>query len=332
MSELVDLFGAYKLGAPLAVSEECLGNDFPVRLGNHDGRLSLPQLDWREDRPILVAPPADRALRERVEHSIENEAWDYWGLSSKWNPHDRTIDGAFVAALWLTFSVPAEEIEYSEYLGGPRGQPRGDPVKELFHAIDGWFEILRTWTEVLADQDLLADGQVRVGETPGEGLTLLTHDALGVSLPSHPNEMSIILREVEELSLNQLQRVLHGASNGLRPSDAQLLIRDARSELRRGRHRRAVIDAGTAVELTLAAFNARVTKAKPSRGRFPTLGWYVKCKAIVKAAAIPKATDHDLVKPRNNAVHENQVPTPTQTLAAIKVASEIVGRLDPPAI
>ena len=95
-----------------------------------------------------------------------------------------------------------------------------------------------------------------------------------------------------------------------------------------GNHRRAVIDAGTAVELMLADFNRRVTKvATPPR---PTLGWYVGQSAIAKAVGFPATTQQDLVDLRNDAVHHNKTPGPAE--ASTGASSQALSTMRPSSI
>lgn len=323
MSENIELFGAFELPSPLAVSQGCLGKRLPVRIGNREGRLWLPRLIWQDDRPELVAPSMEPSVQQRLGNR-------YWGKVSSWNSN-RIIGEAYVAALWFAFLVPAMEVQYFQSRDG-RGQPHGAPLKDLFHGVESWFEHLRTWTEVLVDQDLLADRQLPSGWTVGHGLVLITHDAVGASPTAHPNEGHVVSRPAEVLTLPKLRRVVRGANEGLPPSEAQLLIRDARGELRRGRTRRSVIDAGTAVELTLANFNASVTKVRPKKGGFLMLGGYVKNTKIARAGGLPPTTNKKLVQPRNKAVHENRIPSRPDAAAAVDIARAIVHRLDPPAV
>jgi hypothetical protein len=110
-------------------------------------------------------------------------------------------------------------------------------------------------------------------------------------------------------------------------------MRDACAALRRERtrialvRRPAVIDAGTAVEVTLAAFNQTKPNFQQARGRAPTLGWYVN--RLLTFAQLPSDTQTALVTVRNDAAHRNRHPTRAEAVRALDVGKEIVERLDP---
>ncbi len=97
--------------------------------------------------------------------------------------------------------------------------------------------------------------------------------------------------------------------------------------MRRRQFRRAVIDAGSSVEVELAHFNTqRVHVQTPAK---PTLGWYVKQPTIAASAGLPSDTDTVLVDVRNDAIHNNITPTWEQTRDAIARADVILAQINP---
>jgi hypothetical protein len=323
----------------MSVAESCLGRSFPVRIGRQRGSLTLPALAWGQgrwgkDAPSLIAPTADLGPAvdsriERIAARVEEQnpgVFDYWGMIGGHWPKRRRITGAFVEAALLSFVVPASGLTYSEYLHG-LGAPHGPHVSALFNEIDHWFDVLRTWTELFADQDLDSDHPLRNGGRAGAGLRLLTFDGTEVSLDTENNEISVVAREVKPLSLRPLEQAIRRANADEMPSDAWLLVRDAYGSHRRLRYRRAVIEAGTAVELTLADFNNRVTKIKENGPFPPTLGWYAS--KLKTSAKLPPRLSTDLVHLRNSAIHENRTPTLAQSWTALSLARQVLELHDP---
>lgn len=88
-----------------------------------------------------------------------------------------------------------------------------------------------------------------------------------------------------------------------------------------------MIDAGGAVELTLATFNQTTTQV--NTGGRATLGWYVDQPTIAARANLPANLKQDLVVLRNNAIHQNHIPSRSETLEALRLAKEVVDGLDP---
>jgi hypothetical protein len=230
----------------------------------------------------------------------------------------------------MEFKVPAEDIIYSEYLYG-RGHPQGDIVQALFSEIDLWFERVRTWVEAAVDQDADPDNPIATVTNPGQGLMVMTEDNGVISLPASALTIIANLVQYEAVKLPMLRKILNQANSGATPGDMHLLLKDSRAALRRNHFRRAVIDAGSATELALADFNNRLAHV-PTGSRLPTLGWYVNQSAIAAGAGVPANTQTDLVRVRNNAIHQNRVPSRDETILALDLARHIVNQVDPLAL
>lgn len=334
----VYLCGAYRFPASIGVTASCLGRRYPVQIGQQRGSLRLPNLVWGQgrwgkDAPSLTAPAMQlgSAVDERITRIATRaeqppqDVLDYWGMVGSHNPKLRTIQAAFVGAGVLSFTTPASGLTYLDYLHG-LGSARGPALDDLFSSIDRWFDVLRTWTELFVNQDLDIDHPLRNGGTPGSGLEVFTFDGSELSLPGGNNVINVIVREIKALSLRRFQRAIRQANADTMPDDAWLLLRDAFGSHRRLRYRRAVIEAGTAVEITLADFNNRVTKLK-AKGGPPTLGWYAR--KLKTSAKLPSNVKRDLVDIRNAAIHQNEIPSHEQSWTAIGLARQVLDLHDP---
>lgn len=330
MPRSIQLIGVYKLPASLTVSEGCLGKRIKIAVGGLSGKARLPKLDWSGEDPCLVMPDLPPAIKDRAERYITamDEGWRYWGGVGSWNQQRRSISGAYIEAVGVEFKVPLHSITYSGYTHG-RGQPQGPVIDGLFSEIDSWFDRVRTWVEAAIDQDADPHYPINSAMSPGRGLMLMTEEDGAASLPASSSTIYVTMTRCDVITLPILYRVIRQANEGAAPSDPHLLLRDSRAALRRDHLRRAVIDAGSAVELALADFNSRVIHVSPARGRLPTLGWYVKQAAIAAGAGVPTNTQVDLVNVRNDAIHQNRVPSRDETILALGLSKGIVDRVDP---
>lgn len=331
MPRLAHVTGVYELPAELQVTPSCFAKSFPVKVGSFTGTVTLPRPEWRDERPHFVAPAMDPNVEPYIRQIVDAkhgwEAFDYWGRVSRYNPSERKILRAHLGAILLTCKLDPAAITYSDYLHG-RGHPQGSAIQELFQRIDDWFEQIRTWVETALDQDADPHHALLAPRLQAAGLHVLTVEGSTVSLPAHASRIFATLSTYEPLSLSLLRKIMQRVNAGSVPSDAQLFLRDSRAELRRGRYRRAVIDAGSATEITLADFNQRVTRVTiPLRGA--TLGWYATQSAIVAQAHLPAHIMADLVTIRNSAIHHNRIPTQTEAARAVALAKQVVDRLDP---
>ena len=231
-----------------------------------------------------------------------------------------------ISSVLFEFTLDTQAISYSDYLHG-QGHPEGAELDALFSNVGDWFESLRTWIEVAVDQDVDPVSTVSRISVPGEGLQIVTVEGSTSSLPARPSTIYITEDSAERLNLQSLRRVLAKMRTSSPPSDAHLLLRDARADLRRGRLRKAVIDAGSAVELTLADVNRRGPQV--NTGPRPTLGWFVDQSSIATAAGLPANTKSDLVSVRNDAIHNNVVLNRSVAHGALPLAKSILDTADP---
>jgi hypothetical protein len=329
----VVLAGTYRFPVPLGVTTGCLGKSFEVVVGGMTGRARLPSYAWDQHSPRLVGPTLGIPLDDVITRFVERQEDvatrpDFWGFISGWHPAKRKLTAIGVSAALLDFSVPSEEIGYSDYLYG-RGHPQGAPLDALFRDVDTWFDTLRTWIEVAVDQDADPANPMSTVSQPGSGLMLASEDNGTLSIPATAHEIHVAMSQEEPINLPRLRKAIKQTNAGAQPSDAHLLVRDARAALRRQSYRRSVIDAGGAVEMTLAEHNRATVHVSPG-GRLPTLGWYVRRPPIIAATGLAEsALVADLVNPRNNAIHQSIVPTRVDTVRAIAISQRVLAALDP---
>jgi len=321
----------YELPASLRVAASCLGKRFAVTVGHQPATLVTPAIVWADDRPSIVAPTSRVLDQSLLIHMAEAgkegwERWETWGSVSQWNPEKRVAMHVRIGSVLLELTLDSKGMAYSDYLYG-RGHPTGPQVDRLFATIDEWFQDLRTWIEVAVDQDINPAHPITHVSVLGSGLQLVTVEDATTSLPARAHMVNVFGDSSEEVNLRTFLKILAKLRASEVPSDAHLLLRDARADLRRGRYRKAVIDAGSAVELTLADVNRRGPNV--NTGSRPTLGWFVDQPAVAAAAALPASTKGDLVGLRNDAIHKNVVPSRVGAANAIALAKAIVDGADP---
>jgi hypothetical protein len=329
----ITLAGAFHFPVPIGVTPECLSASFDVVIAGTSGRLTLPACAWCGDTPGLVRPALPEALSKAIHRWVETDNASVphtpWGFVISWNTRARELTGAGIAAAFIEFQVPVVDIRYLDYLHG-LGEPRGDLIDGLFRDVDGWFDGLRTWIEVAVDQDVDPNHPISAGSQVGAGLILVTDDDGTLSLPVSAHEIHVTMSTEELVDLTQFRKAVELANARSQPSDAHILLRDGRAAARRGSRRRAVIDAGGAVEMTLAAHNRTAVGVMPRPGAMPTLGWYIRQPEVIRATGLAEqALLDDLVTPRNEAIHQNRVPSHADTQTALATAQRVVTALDP---
>jgi hypothetical protein len=331
MSRATTVVGIYSLPAALDVTPDCFSKTFQVTIGGLDAKITLPRIEWNADKPRIVAPlMASEVKRYADQYVVDRlqgwEKYDYWGSVNSYQPENQKVLRSYLGAILLEYKRDTASMAYSDYLYG-RGHPVGTEIDRLFDTIDSWFEQLRTWVETAIDQDVDPIDSVLASKLHGAGLHVFTIEGSIVSLPATAFHMSVKRSTFESVSLTLLRKIIKLVNAGIMPTDAQSLLRDSKSELRRGRYRRAVIDAGSATEITLADFNNRVTHIY--LGSRPTLGQYIAQPKIATEAKLPPNIKADLVDIRNRAIHQNQLPSHAEAKLALEIAKQVVDRLDP---
>jgi len=329
---VVNALATFRLPAPVKLTQDCFGRRYAVRIGNVPAIMALPEITWEESRPVVTAPGSRLCERDLVARLGEAGLSDWekhhaWAVPASWYSNPRFIPGLWLNMVTLEMRLRADQVTYGENTMRPRGIPMGVPVDGLFENIDAWFERVRTWIEVATDQDVDPNYPLRRDRVTGHGLELMTIEGDLRSSVTSSRVTHVIGDSQEAMTRTRFRRLLAALRDGRQPPDAHLLMRDARSDLRRSRFRKAVIDAGGAVELCLADFNRRVVGV--TTGPKPTLGWFVNQKQISITAHLPGHTYPTLVDVRNDAIHHNIVPTATVAGAALVVAQQIVDRLEP---
>ena len=127
----------------------------------------------------------------------------------------------------------------------------------------------------------------------------------------------------------QIQRTIQLASQSDKPDFEELMLRDARESWATGQPRKAVLEAGLAVELVLIPIyqEKRSTASSNSEKKIfeqeePTLGKLILALRKV-GVNLPKAMVDPLLKTRNLAAHHAVTITEEQTRLAL-VASDAI--------
>ena len=297
--------------------------------------MTTPGVTWNEeqDKPLLTAPVIEHLPTRRGQGLYKETApsWEFgvpWGGVGAWRPAKRSFHSAWINCVALEFTLPEGSFSYLDAIRG-LGPPDGGTVEDLFRTVDSYFLNLLTWVGVACDHDTDHEQALSRSEIPGNGLVIRSIEPDGrVSSSTGSTRMSMVSIDTRNdvLNLGTVRKLITLANQDVMPHDSHLLMREAHAARRRGRRRRAVIDAGTATELGLAEWNvASNGDAIPKGGRPRTLGWYVgQAKGVV-----PANTHTGLVEVRNNAVHHNLVPTHPQVIEALSIADTIVNSIEP---
>jgi hypothetical protein len=305
----------FELPHRLDVRIDSLGRDYRAKHNGLAITVRLPRVHPSGKSSFLAAPEflnvfADDGFSSKIlgEHF-------YWGLESRENSGDKSSGTATVFAIGLSTTCALGSEQQS--------------VNELTDAMNDWWPSVCDWIEVLTRQ---------VHSGPG------TASSLGFNHPIWLESCGDVKRLFQEhpiyihrdhndgleapapITVDLLEASL--ARAGEVPPTEWLLIRDGRVAHHQGSRRRAVIDAGTAVELAVTELirqcqpNLTEKQLEKQLKGHRTLGPRTALFQNL-GGVLPSGTDK-LVWARNRAAHQGANPPAADSSRALLTAAEIV--------
>jgi hypothetical protein len=281
-----------------------------IKIGTHFIEIALPIDDFEENGAMLVAPQDYRGgplagplINLRTE----------WGYRSTANLY-------YIGAAKVSFLLaPTDNVIMSP------------EFRELEREFLKWFEIVQHWASAWSGQPLR-----EIGRPQGSILNLLTREnrIIGTSI-----RLPGVFFGATPLNRTQLQSAFRRASRGDQLPVEHRLLLSARIAQMEGDRRLAVIEAGSASEVALAAaISADLTGRRAAMG---FIDQTIKdANGVVGLRSLYVALGHtlsvsrnraisELAEIRNLAVHGGRVPTDPETQGVINHASSIVQEARP---
>lgn len=207
-------------------------------------------------------------------------------------------------------------------------------TRALLDGFADWFECLRSWCEVLTNQDLDHRAPRPSVTVPGHGW-----EAWVGGEHHHPfGGVRFNFRDGNPLTRDQLAGIVDLAGRSVMPANEQLLLRDSRAALDRGQFRRSVVDAGTAMEMSLhkilravcAADSSPVADHYEKLAERWTLGPLVSNLAHV--CELPDGLTSEAVGLRNRVIHKTAYePTKVEATSWLALATATADLANPAA-
>ncbi|MBY0388963.1 MAG: hypothetical protein K2X56_12865 [Mycobacterium pseudokansasii] len=330
-------------GSGLYVTTECLGRRFTSRTASHALTIGLPQVDRRPD-PI---PPE---LRQRLgEPAIPNmnvlpPAWAHGP-----NSEDERIEEEHISPVWggifddgrakVVFPESARNsavvyrCRFYTTLTVADGEEFEAAAEGFLSELDDWWTRFTSWVGILTSQDFVGLGGHPGGMTQSYPILRWTSNASGQRAGTRwqqkfpPNQGAPIFN----LRLSDLEACVTATGNQ-NPPPEWMLIRDARSLLRAGQARRAILDAGTAAELAMTtlidAYLVTTNTDEPVRKAvargYNNLGAKKELLKMLRPGLLSTSVQPDLIDKRNTASHGDGQVTLAQAETAVEIATGIV--------
>ncbi|MFC9472092.1 hypothetical protein ACFTS5_07860 [Nocardia sp. NPDC056952] len=310
--------GTFAYCPNLYVQADCVGGQFRTAIAGHKVTILLPRIG--EDlllgiTPILTAPDT------QYEYAVQADG-RFWGIVS-------TRDGQYcrtaqISRLAYRFEVAGSESDVESV------------CREIEFSLKDWWLSLEAWLDIYTDLDLLGHQRgtggpptrghaltAHVGDQPGDTAQRLTWKQRSQAAMPRPRAVNIPDSAV-------LARCLHLAGSGSLPPQGWLYLREARSWLKAGQTRRAVIDACTGAEISLSYQVRQHAKADP----VVVDQLLEQCKGIADVVKVltriggvtasRNSITTKLADVRNKAVHAGWEPDVETAEQALAVATAVV--------
>ena len=201
-------------------------------------------------------------------------------------------------------------------------------ARELAHAAEPWAALLHTWIEVVTREDL-HQGIISRDEQGGKAFAWIDKGKKPGKVIRGEHQITLSLGNNPAITPAQWGRMLARASDGTRPSEAHVFLRDARHAKNIGHLRRSVLDSATAAELSLAKLRDDCLSSSDTRlasyvsrkaRQIDGLSRFLKCMG----RRLPDGIDGDLNKPRNEAIHAGHQPDEETATKALEKAEDVL--------
>ena len=303
------LNGYVEFPGPLFVALDALGKIVPTKIGDLAVRLHFPSQPPKSNNeaPFLRGPATGRRKLDERLHPPPR-----WG--------QQTGTAAQVNVVRITGNI----AETTSPLGP-------DSLSNVQFACRSWFNMARDWIASWSGQPRLLDRITRSAPTIGVSYGLSPRHLWQASEPP-----TVIFNVgLRPATGEQVRAGFRMAGLGTAAPLHRTLLLDARETLLLGDTRRAVIDAGSAVEVALA--EALMNSAKPHK--MPrtfveesilqangAVG-LVKLYTSLGLGPLPVSANrimNQLAGPRNRAAHSGSSPTAQEASRAISVALSVI--------
>jgi hypothetical protein len=210
----------------------------------------------------------------------------------------------------------------------PREKLTQRQASELAHAAEPFVKLLHTWVEVIARADLHEE-LISHEERGGATFVWLDKGKPPGKVLKGRHELILSLGSAPKITPAQWGGALARASEGARPPEAHVFLRDARHAKNVGQFRRSVLDSATAAELGLAKLRDEILADSDARfgdyvrGRVRQIDGISQFLSKV-GQKIPIRIKEEIGEPRNKAIHAGREPNKDAAAKALGKAEDVV--------
>jgi hypothetical protein len=322
--------GNLHLADPIYCSPDALETEYAVRVGGLAGTLATPRLPKECASPdpppfLKLVPPATASSATPDQQGILVGEYEEasWG-----EPREFPSGNSLVRVVRVWFPIADDK-------------PVDEIAPEMAEAIrvdlGPWLVRFTNALQVLSHQVIVGRRGIYVDEPEIE---LFRVDEKSASVREERPKVvraAMLMPDSKHLiTVNILAEAARYSSDGTLPRSEHALLAEARHARSDGDLRRAVIDAGTAVEVSASRAVADILyrlhgpeAGKLILGRFQGLWGRIKLSQVLGLPLPDRRYQKELVEVRNRAVHEGRLPSHEETTTVFESATAYILAVSP---
>jgi hypothetical protein len=316
----------------LPLNADRLGKVTHAKIGSVNAQVHLPSLKIFNNGTMFLEGPGVRSVRSDIDWATTLHNHSPWGSVVSWRKTGGGQPADIIADLYHVLF----RAQVPQGTNGTHEQQTQAIADEIARNVWIWLALIGDWFEITTGVYLERTSRQGVEAlTVGAELHLWSFDGQkGYELPG-----THIIRGAQfgrvTTSAASWRRIIAKANNNLSPPVEHLFLRDARGSLRHGDTRRAVLDAATAAEISLALLlDQHITTASGPiqtvvRAANRDMGRLTTTLRKNFGVTLPSGIQTGLTDRRNEAIHSGLKPSWEAAKSALDIAVDIVDLATP---
>lgn len=308
------IYGIIEFRTPLFCTANALGKSVEIVIGGIKGRLlmpSLPEWDKNVKNPLLLPLLPPNPIRTK---KFNYKLFD-WGSPQSY-PHGNSLVRLALIEFKLENSI-------------------GNVPQKIYKGVDAWLNLFEKYVILMTKQGTY--NMISVNQC-GKNVKLFTIDdnkIVRISNPEVPNIKIHLLNEDKYLSYSQLVKAASYSSKLIEPKFEYKILLESYYARKEGDYRKAIIEAGTALEICLTAkIVSEFKKQKIMFGdkllkKFKMLSGKFELAKLIGIKIPDKDYKKLIIEPRNDVVHRGIYPDQNLTNQVILEVEKLLSLLSP---
>lgn len=308
------IYGIIEFRTPLFCSASVLSKSVKIEIGGIKGKLLMPSLpEWdrnvKDPLSLPLLPPNPIKTKK-----FNDKLFD-WG-----SPQSYPNGNSLVRLALIEFKLKNNFEEAAQ---------------KIYKGVDNWLNLFEKYVILMTKQGTY--NMISISQY-GRNIKLFKIDdnkIVRISNPEVPNIKIRLLKEDKYLNYNQLVKAASYSSKLIEPKFEYKILLESYYARKEGDYRKAIIEAGTALEICLSAKivsefkNQKIRFGDKLLKKFKMLSGKFELAKLIGIKIPDKDYKKLIIEPRNDIVHRGIYPDQNLTNQVISEVEKILSLLSP---